>query len=112
MKSLLRSLVTVVWFGLLSRSAADPSATDTPAIRQQLVQVILTNGPAQQKILGALGETGSKLVGDVLSAWTRGGVYLYPAADGALVPVTLVPMGAQTARLRRVTFPVGAAAKK
>jgi urea transport system permease protein len=89
MKSLLRSLVTVVWFGLLSRSAADPSATDTPAIRQQLVQVILTNGPAQQKILGALGETGSKLVGEVLSAWTRGGVYLYPAADGALVPVLL-----------------------
>jgi hypothetical protein len=33
-------------------------------------------------------------------------------SDGALVPVTLVPMGAQTARLRRVTFPVGAAAKK
>jgi hypothetical protein len=27
-------------------------------------------------------------------------------ADGALVPVTLVPMGAQSARLRRVTFPV------
>ena len=27
-------------------------------------------------------------------------------SDGALVPVTLVPMGAQSARLRRVTFPV------
>ena len=32
--------------------------------------------------------------------------------DGALVPVTLVPMGAQSARLRRVTFPVVAAGKK
>ena len=27
-------------------------------------------------------------------------------SDGVLVPVTLVPMGAQSARLRRVTFPV------
>ncbi len=27
-------------------------------------------------------------------------------SDGALVPVTLVPMGAQSARLRRVTFPL------
>ncbi len=33
-------------------------------------------------------------------------------SDGALVPVTLVPMGAQSARLRRVTFPVVAAGKK
>ena len=33
-------------------------------------------------------------------------------SDGVLVPVTLVPMGAQIARLRRVTFPVVAARKK
>jgi hypothetical protein len=33
-------------------------------------------------------------------------------SDGALVPVTLVPLGAQSARLRRVTFPVVAAGKK
>jgi hypothetical protein len=32
--------------------------------------------------------------------------------DGALVPVTLVPMGAQCARLRRVTFPMAAARKE
>jgi hypothetical protein len=32
-------------------------------------------------------------------------------SDGALVPVRLVPMGAQSARLRRVTFPVVAATK-
>ncbi len=31
--------------------------------------------------------------------------------DGVLVPVTLVPMGAQSARLRRATFPVAAARK-
>jgi hypothetical protein len=32
--------------------------------------------------------------------------------DGALVPVRLVPMGAQSARLRRVTFPVAADRKE
>jgi hypothetical protein len=32
--------------------------------------------------------------------------------DGALVHVTLVPMGAQSARLRRVTFPVAAGKKQ
>jgi len=32
-------------------------------------------------------------------------------SDGALVHVALVPMGAQSARLRRVTFPVVAATK-
>ena len=33
-------------------------------------------------------------------------------SDGALVSVTLVPMGAQSARLRRVTFPLAVAGKK
>ena len=33
-------------------------------------------------------------------------------SDGTLIPVTLVPMGAQSARLRRVTFPVVATGKK
>ena len=33
-------------------------------------------------------------------------------SDGTLVPVTLVPMGAESARLRRVTFPVVAVRKK
>ncbi len=38
--------------------------------------------------------------------------HLVSELDGALVPVQLVPMGAQNARLRRVTFPVAAAAEK
>jgi hypothetical protein len=33
-------------------------------------------------------------------------------SDGTLVPVQLVPMGARSARLRRVTFPVVAAGKE
>jgi hypothetical protein len=33
-------------------------------------------------------------------------------SDGNLVPVTLVPMGAQSARPRRVTFPAVAGGKK
>jgi urea transport system permease protein len=73
----------------LTASAVDGSATDTAALRQKLAQVILSHGAEQQKLLGDLGGTGSKLVGDVLSAWTRDGIYLYPAGDGSLVPVML-----------------------
>lgn len=69
--------------------AAEPPTGDTPAIRQQLVQTVLSSGADQQKLLGGLSETGSKLVGEVLLTWSRGGVYLYPAPDGTQVPVLL-----------------------
>ena len=90
MKLLLNSwLVFVCWLVQCLPAVADVPAGDTPAIRQQLVQTILSSGADQQKLLGGLSETGSKLVGEVLLAWTRGAVYLYPAADGTQVPVLL-----------------------
>jgi urea transport system permease protein len=91
MKPLCQLFAALFWGCLLClpAQAADPPATDSPAIRQQLVQAILSSVAAQQKLLADLGETGSKLVGDVLTAWNRGGVYLYPAADGTQVPVLL-----------------------
>ncbi len=73
----------------LSAAPAGAAATGDAAIRQKLVQTILSSGAGQQRLLGELGETGSKLVGDVLSAWMRGGVYLYPGPNGSQVPVML-----------------------
>ena len=74
---------------LCGSAAAAPAADSDAAVRQKLVQTILSTGPDQQKLLGELGETGSKLAGDVLEAWTRGGVYLYSPPDGSSVPVLL-----------------------
>jgi urea transport system permease protein len=59
------------------------------AVRAKLVQAILAGGAEQQHILGELADSGSKVAGDVLQAWTRDSVYLYVEPDGSKVPVTL-----------------------
>jgi len=48
----------------------------------------MAEGPEQQRQVGELGDTGSKLVHDVLLAWTRDNVFLYDAA-GTKIPVLL-----------------------
>jgi len=91
MKSLINSFAGFACWLVLSLTAvaADAPTGDTPAIRQKLVQTLLSTDTDQQKLLTDLSETGSKLVGDVLLAWTRGGVFLYPAPGGTQVPVLL-----------------------
>ncbi len=60
------------------------------AVRAKLAQAILAAGDGEQaNLLNQLGETGSPLVRDVLSAWTRDSVYLWPATNGTKVPVQL-----------------------
>jgi urea transport system permease protein len=66
-------------------SGADMS--EDAAIRQKLAQAITAAPVDQTKLVGELGESGSKLVRDVLSAWTRDGVFLYDATDGSKMPV-------------------------
>ena len=49
---------------------------------------MLADGLEQQKLVSELGDTGSKLVHDVLVAWTRDNVFLYESGD-AKIPVLL-----------------------
>jgi len=63
--------------------------TDDAGIRRQVVQAILSEGPEQQKLVGDLADSGSKIVHDFLGAWSRDGVYLYVAPDGSKTPVLL-----------------------
>ena len=74
---------------LLWSAPAIAKTPDDSAVRHELVQAILSQGPEQQKLLTELAETGSKLAGQVLTAWTRDGIYLYAAPDGSKVPVVL-----------------------
>ncbi|HEY5040521.1 MAG TPA: urea ABC transporter permease subunit UrtB [Verrucomicrobiae bacterium] len=74
---------------LQTMSAPTNAGPDDSTVRQTLVQAITSTGDERQKLLNKLGETGSKLVGDVLFAWTRDGVYFYEAPDGSKIPVTL-----------------------
>ncbi len=87
------SPVLVFAFALALFSATiRPSPAAPPAdarVRGQLSQAILGEGPEQQKLLGDLAESGAKIVHDVLSAWSRDGVFIYPAPDGSRTPVLL-----------------------
>ena len=84
-------IVTVLGLLLLclSAAAADAPVPDDAAVRQLLAQAITGDGATQQKLLTSVGETGSKTAADVLRAWTRDQVYLFPAPDGSKVPVLL-----------------------
>jgi len=88
-----RDLMLLVWlwigcvfFGCFSAQAATPSDAE---LRQKLVQTILSEGPTQQKLLNELADSGSKVVHDVLSAWTRDGVFFFDGPDGSKIPVIL-----------------------
>jgi urea transport system permease protein len=90
MKHVLKLIVAVGSLVLcLKATAADAPATDDAIVRPLLVQAILSSGTAQQKLLDQVGDTGSKIAGEVLTAWTHDAVYLYPAPDGSKVPVLL-----------------------
>lgn len=75
--------------GCLVCQAASDKPSEALATRQELVQAILGQGPQQQKLLTELADSGSRIANDVLNAWVRDTVYLYPAPDGSKVPVLL-----------------------
>ena len=72
-----------------STYAAPAPASNDATVRQLLVKTLLGEGAEQQTNLLELADTGSKLVRDVLTAWTRDGVYLYEAPDKTKIPVLL-----------------------
>ncbi len=72
--------------GLAHLSAAE--GNDATA-RRLLAQAVVSTGPAQQKLLAQLGDSGSPAVRDLLAAWTRDEILIYEAPDGSHVPVVL-----------------------
>jgi urea transport system permease protein len=89
MKAILGILLVLAMFlpGLPKATGAE--ATDEGATRKKLAQSLLAKPEEQVKMVGELADTGSKVVSDVLLAWTRDGVFLYEAPDGTKVPVLL-----------------------
>jgi urea transport system permease protein len=82
-------LTLLVWasLGCFCRSFA--GGPDASGVRQKLAQAILSEGQEQQRLLGELADSASKIVADVLNAWSRDGIYLYNAPDSSKVPVLL-----------------------
>jgi urea transport system permease protein len=85
MKRALIFLLTCLTAGLFCLTAR---GQETSAVREKLSHAVLADGLEQQKLVSELGETGSKLVHDVLVAWTRDNVFLYESGD-AKIPVLL-----------------------
>jgi urea transport system permease protein len=88
-------IFAAVFVAMLSRGFSAASAPPTGSVaddsvaRPLLVEAILSSGPAQESHLGELAETGSKVVHDVLTAWTRGEIYLVKSPDAPRLPVLL-----------------------
>jgi urea transport system permease protein len=78
------------WMALLGVLLAITIQAATPPtdaeVRQKLVQALLSSGTEQQDLLRELGDTGSKIVGDVLAAWPRDQVMIFEAADSSKIP--------------------------
>jgi urea transport system permease protein len=88
MKPILK-LILVVALAAFCRGPARAAPANDTAVRRQLVQALLSKGPEQLKLLADLADSGSKLVSDVLAAWTQDSVYLYAAPGGSPIPVLL-----------------------
>jgi urea transport system permease protein len=87
-KGLWAAALLLAGWGGASVLAAPPDGGDA-VVRRTLVQVIQAEGAGQQRLLGELSDSGSKVAHDVLMAWTRGEIYLIHQADGSSVPVLL-----------------------
>ncbi|HEX3730396.1 MAG TPA: urea ABC transporter permease subunit UrtB [Opitutaceae bacterium] len=107
MKTLVRFLG--LWLACAAaalRLAAAP-APDEAAVRPLLVRALLAEGVEQQRLLAQLSGSGSRLAREVLTAWTRDEVVLYPAPDGARVPVILEDQQDAQGRARAVRVDSG-----
>ncbi len=74
-------------------------AQDLPdaAVRQQLIEAVLTEGEDQPEKIEALAETGSDMVASVLAQWRAGNLLVDASPDGAKVLFT--KQGADAVRL-------------
>ena len=100
-KNLMKFALTPLLWAFLSWSysaySADLNAKAPDPVRQKLARAILSEGQEQQKLLGDLADSGSKVVADVLNAWARDGVYLYVAPDDSKVKVPVLLEDAEDA---------------
>ena len=82
-------------------------AQDEAAIREKLCRTILAEGAEQQQSLDEISETGSKLVHDVLIAWTRDGIFIYDAGNGSKLPILLEDQTDADGKARAIRIDTG-----
>jgi urea transport system permease protein len=106
MRLRLRFLLTLAAAGLVAaRLAAAPA--DDGAVRGLLVRTVLSEGPEQQRLLGDLAASGSRLARDTLASWTHDEILLYLPPGGGKVPVILEDQQDAQGRARAVRIDTG-----
>jgi urea transport system permease protein len=88
-------------------SVANAWAQDNAAIRQKLCRTILSQGMEQQQLIGEISESGSKLVHDILIAWTRDSVYIYDTDKGSKLPILLEDQTDADGKARAIRIDTG-----
>ena len=86
---MIRALRSILTLFVVAISLVHVYAQDDAAIREKLCRAIQSEGAEQQQLLVEISETGSKLVHDVLIAWTRDGVFIYDSGNGTKIPILL-----------------------
>ena len=99
-------LLLACLFYSLAHAATEPAADS--AVRRQLVKTLLSEGEEQQTNLTQLADTGSKIVRDVLIAWTREGIYIYEAPDKTRIPIELEEQTDADGKARAISIADGA----
>ena len=80
----------MVLLGMLLAVTVHAASTPNDAeVRKKLVRAILATGEEQQNLLGELGDSGSRTVSDVLTAWPRDEIMIHEAPDGSQIPAVL-----------------------
>ncbi|HLH56192.1 MAG TPA: urea ABC transporter permease subunit UrtB [Verrucomicrobiae bacterium] len=76
---------------LLAGLTANPGTAlaEADPVRKKLAEAILSEGGEQQQLLNELADTGSKAVVEILTAWSREGVFIFTSADNSKIPVIL-----------------------
>ncbi len=95
--------------GLLAASAAwaaAPSAGDA-GVRRELVKALESDGAARQELLNKLADSGSKVVNEVLTAWSREEIYWYQPPSGGKVPVLVEDQQDAAGKVRAVRIDTG-----
>jgi urea transport system permease protein len=95
--------------GLLAAPAfgsAAPPAGDA-GVRRELVQALESDGAARQKLLNDLADSGSKVVSEALTAWSREEIYWYEPPVGDKVPVMIEDQQDAAGKARAVRIDTG-----
>ena len=104
MKRALRFILAPLFAAI---SLVSVHAQDDTVIREKLCRVILTSGAEQQQLLMEISETGSKVVHDVLIAWTRDGVFIYDSGNGTKLPILLEDQTDSDGKARAIRIDTG-----